>query len=378
MSRNTPASRPNDHNTAAAERALQTFLDLVRIDSPSGQEAAVADWLLDALRRTGVIVERDAAGNVIGRRPGRGAGASLPPLLLSAHMDTVQGTTSVVPVVRDGVVRSEGDTILGADDKAGITAIQEALRRTASEQVDCRTVEVAFTVREETGLTGAKALDLAAFAARQALVLDSDGPLGKIVNRAPAQNSIEATIIGRAAHAGVSPERGISAIQAAARALGPMRLGRVDDETTANVGIISGGTARNIVPERVRLVGEARSRDERKLEAQTRHMVELLETAAAELGARAEIQVARSYAAINVREDSPLVHLVRHALERHGVAARLEPTGGGSDANIFAANGLEALNIGVGIEDPHSVDEHIAVADLLASCDVLVTILTAV
>ena len=370
-----PADHPN-RQSSVVERTLHTFLELVRIDSPSGHEGAVADWLLDALRQAGVTAERDVAGNVVGRRPGHGAGAASPALLLSAHMDTVQGTTSVVPVVRDGVAYSNGDTILGADDKAGITAIVEALRRTLDASADCRPVEIAFTVKEETGLTGAKALNLRDFVARQALVLDSDGPVGKIVNRAPAQNSIEAVITGRAAHAGVSPERGISAIQAAARALAQMKLGRIDEETTANIGVITGGTARNIVPERCRLVGEARSRDELKLEAQTRHMVELLESAAREMGAQADVQVARTYAAINVRSNSPLVALVSRALKRQGVTPHLSPTGGGSDANILAAAGLEALNIGVGIIDPHSVDEHIAVSDLLTSCEVVVTILT--
>ncbi len=383
---------------------LDTFLHLVRIDSPSGQEGAVADFLEPLLRQLGCETWRDATGNLLGRRGGAseaissgaldgsaltsraerrsggaadGASPSARPLLLSAHMDTVQPGCGIQPQIADGVVRSDGSTILGADDKAGITAIVEALRAIADAGVRCRPLELAFTVQEETGLTGAKGLDTATLRARQAVVLDSNGPVGTIVNQAPASDALYAVVSGKAAHAGVSPELGINALQAVAQALAPMRLGRIDSETTANFGVIAGGTASNIVPDRVTLKGEARSRDEQKLAQQTGHMVELLRAAAERLGAHAEVTVTRSYGAIDVPESSPLIREIAAAIRASGLEPSLQPTGGGSDANVFNAAGIEAVNLGVGYANPHSVDEHIAVRDLVKITEVLRTLLTA-
>jgi tripeptide aminopeptidase len=356
----------------------ETFFDLVRTDSPSGEEDAVAAKLLFALARAGLEASRDPAGSVIARRAGWGSGAGLPPLLLSAHMDTVQPGYGIDPQERDGIIHSNGTTILAADDKAGITAILEALRVTHGTGVDCRPVEVAFTVEEETGLAGAKALDLESIAARDAIVLDSTGPVGTIITRAPAQNGFQITVTGKAAHAGVSPEKGVSAIVAAARALAAMKLGRIDEETTANVGTITGGVATNIVPERVELKGEARSRDEAKLAAQTQHMVETFERAAREMGATADVVVTRSYSAIDVAPDAPIVALVSKAMQRCGVEPKLGATGGGSDANVYSAAGLAAVNLGIGMSNPHSVDEQIPVSELLKAAEVVLAIITSV
>ncbi|MGH2352710.1 MAG: M20/M25/M40 family metallo-hydrolase, partial [Chloroflexota bacterium] len=181
------------------QRVLDTFLRLVRIDSPSGQEQALAEHLEPELRQLGLETWRDETGNVLGRRAGRGQGAGQPALLFSAHMDTVQPGCAIQPQLAEGVIRSDGTTILGADDKAGITAILEALRQVEADGLDCRPVEVAFTVQEETGLTGAKQLDKAALRSRQAVVLDSNGPVGTIVNQAPASDSIQVVVYGKAA-----------------------------------------------------------------------------------------------------------------------------------------------------------------------------------
>ncbi|MBI3970312.1 MAG: M20/M25/M40 family metallo-hydrolase [Chloroflexi bacterium] len=362
--------------TINQDRALETFLALVRIDSPSGGEAAIAHELLERLRRTGIAAEQDQAGNVIGRRDGRGRLAGAAPLLLSAHMDTVQPGLGIQPRIAGGVIASDGSTILGADDKAGMTAVLEALQRAEELGLDCRPVEIAFTVQEETGLAGAKRLDLASFAARQALVLDSNGPLGTLITRAPAHNTIHVVIHGKASHAGLAPENGINAIQVAARALASMRLGRIDAETTSNVGVITGGTATNVVPDRVEVKGEARSRNEQKLETQTRHMVESFETAAAEAGARAEVRVEREYSAINLDAGAPVVRLLSDALRACGLEPHLEATGGGSDANVFNAAGIDAANVGLGFQNPHSVEEHIALADLHKACEVVLAALT--
>lgn len=359
------------------DRLIDLFLRLVRVDSPSGEEAAVAELAAGELAALGCNVERDAAGNVIARREGRGAGAAREPLLLSAHMDTVQPGRGITPIIEGEVIRSDGTTILGADDKAGMAAILEALRVTHDADLPCRPVEVIFTVQEEIGLKGAKALDLSRFRARSAIVLDSDGPVGTIINEAPAQNSITVTVLGRAAHAGVAPEQGINAIQAAARGLATMRLGRIDAQTTANFGVIRGGTASNVVPERVELLGEARSRDEARLQEQTEHMVGALERAAAEMGARIEASVTRTYSALRVPADSALVQLVASAMRACGIEPQLRPTGGGSDANVLHAAGIPTLNLAVGFQNPHSVQERLSIMELARAGQVLAALLTA-
>lgn len=359
---------------ADESRVLDLFLELVRIDSPSGHEQEIAERLDEKLRLLGCETERDETGNVLARRPGRGSLAARPTLLLSGHMDTVQPALGVRPQVTDGVVRSSGTTILGADDKAGLAAILEALRVT--QESDCRPVEVVFSVEEETGLTGSKGLDVAWLSARQAVVLDSNNAVGSIVNQAPAADKLRAVVHGKAAHAGVSPERGVSAIHAAAKALARMNLGRIDDETTATVGTINGGTADNIIPDRVELIGGARSRSEAKLNAQIAHMKGLLESAAAEMGARAEVEVERSYGAIDVSPDSPLIKELEAAIRRCGFEPVLLPTGGGSDANILNDRGIEAVNLGVGYRDMHSTAESMAVRDLVSVTDIVVQVLT--
>ena len=360
----------------AAQFVLDTFLALVRIDSLSGDEGAVAERLRGYLQDAGCQVWSDPVGNLLARRAGQGAGSTLPPLLLSAHMDTVEPGHGIQPRIVDGVVRSDGTTILGADDKAGVAAILTALRQTNGKGSSCCPVEVAFSVQEEVGLIGAKHLDLTQLASKTAIVMDSAGPVGSIVARAPSQDTMTIEITGQASHAGVAPEQGVSAVVVAARAIAGMRLGRIDPETTANIGVIRGGMATNIIPAHVTMRGEARSLDEGRLKAQTAHMRECFETAAHELGAKVDFWVERSYASINLSPDSAVVRRVSRAMAAIGVEASLISTGGGSDANIFMGAGIETANLGFGMMRPHSVDEHIAVADLRQAALILTAILS--
>ncbi|HET7770316.1 MAG TPA: M20/M25/M40 family metallo-hydrolase, partial [Chloroflexota bacterium] len=354
-------------------RVLDLFLELVKIDSPSGHEQKIAEHLAARLNALGCTSRIDETGNVLGRRPGQGDLTGRPCILLSGHMDTVQPGIGVQPRVEDGIVRSSGTTILGADDKAGLAAILEALRVT--QGTACRPVEVAFSVQEETGLSGSKGMDTTWFDARQAVVLDSNNAVGSIVNQAPAADKLRAVVYGKAAHAGVSPELGISAIHAVSKALAKMKLGRIDPETTANVGTINGGTADNIIPDRVELIGGARSRSEAKLNAQIAHMQALLESEAAAMGARAEVTVERSYGAIDVSPTSALIQELAAAIRAIGLEPSLLPTGGGSDANIFNDRGIEAVNLGVGYRDMHSTDESMSVADLVKVTQIVVQVL---
>lgn len=339
---------------------MEEFLKLVEIDSPSGEEKEIAHYIKETLQQQGVKVEEDAAGNLLARLPGD---PGMPVLMIGAHMDTVPAR-GVKGVIKEGAIYSEGDTILGADDKAAIAGLLSLVRKLREAREAHPPLELVFTVGEEVGLKGAKAFDVGRLQARMGFVLDSAGELGSMVVQAPVQNQMEVFITGRAAHAGINPEEGISAIKVAARAVAEMRLGRIDAETTANIGRIEGGEARNIVPERVYIMGEARSLVRAKLDAQTQHMEECFRKAAEEAGAGVEIKVELLYPEFCLKPDAPVVQLAREAALSLGLTPRLEKSGGGSDANIFNSRGLPTVNLGIGMRQVHTRQEHIYIRDL--------------
>jgi tripeptide aminopeptidase len=353
------------------ERLLETFLALVRIESPSGFEDEIAVHLVDRLADLGVEACRDGTGNVIGRWKGEGI-----PFLLTAHMDTVTPCREVEPVVEGGVIRPKGDTILGADDKSGIAQILEMVAAVQEEGSAHRPVEIAFTVGEEVGLRGAKGLDVDSLEAEWAVVLDHN-KVGEIVVRAPSHDCIRAVVRGKAAHAGARPEDGVSAIRVAAEAIASMKLGRIDEETTANIGIIHGGTATNIIPSEVELEGEARSRDEAKLETQVEGMTRALEDAIARHGAEMDLEVTRSYTAYQRRPEDGVVRMLSGAIRSLCLEPTLVGSGGGTDGNILNSRGIPAVVSGTGMEDAHSLNEHIAVEDLVLGARLLVALATA-
>ena len=352
------------------DRLVSTFLELVQIDSPSGHEEEIARHLTAELKSLGLTVERDTTGNVIGRLAGEG-----PPILLSAHMDTVEPGRGVKPVITNGIITSDGATILGGDDKSGVAVILEVLRALVEQGLAHPPLEVALTVSEEIGLEGAKGLDLNTLRAKKGIVLDSGGEIGAIVVSAPSQERIKAVVHGKTAHAGVEPEKGINAIVVAAEAIAAMPLGRIDEETTANIGRIQGGTATNIVPDRVEMAGEARSHDERKLEAQVRAMTEALKAAAGRHGATVEIDVEHSYSTFQLSEEDDIVRRAVAAAQSLGLTPALVPSGGGSDANIFNAGGIATINISAGMDKVHTTEERLAVDDLVKSAEFLLAIL---
>ncbi|MBK9712211.1 MAG: M20/M25/M40 family metallo-hydrolase [Kouleothrix sp.] len=351
-------------------RLLATFLDLVRIDNPSGEEGPIAAHIRGLLEDMGLAVEEDALHNLLARVPGAGE-----PLLLNAHMDSVAPCHGVRPVVADGVVRSSGDTVLGADDLAGVAAIIEGVRATLERGAAHRAAEVLLTVQEEVGLRGADQFDTSRLTAREGVTLDSGGDFGGITVGAPAQDSLYAAVIGRAAHAGVAPERGVNAIAAAAAAVAAMPLGRIDAETTANIGIIKGGDATNIVPERVELWGEARSHDQDKLVAQVQAMVAALEEAARVRGASVQVDITHKYDAYRLSEDLPIIQRLGALLREMGVQPSFQISGGGSDVNVLAQRNLQVANVSVGYREIHSTGEHIAVADLSRAAELVVRLL---
>jgi tripeptide aminopeptidase len=363
--------------------ALELFLDLTSIPSPPGDERAMADRVTAELRGLGLEVEEDDAGRRIGsnagnllcRVPGRTNGGT--PLFLCAHLDTVPPQGPLEPVVEDGVVRNAGGTILGADNKSAVVAMIEAARRLVEDSRPHAGVELVFTPMEEVGLLGAGAFDHTRLEAELGFVYDQAAPIGDVILGAPHQRSLLVRFHGRPAHSGMVPEEGRSAIQAAARAIADLRLGRLDEQTTANVGLITGGSARNIVPEWCELQAEARSHDPRVLADLVREMLETFAFAASTAECTVETEVSETYPGYRFRESDPIVQLAATALDRCGYALNPTLTGGGADANVFNARGLPCLNLANGMAAIHTGDEHIAVADLDAMVDVTLALVDA-
>jgi tripeptide aminopeptidase len=361
-----------------APDVLTLFLELAALPSPPGEERAVADRVLDYLQAFGLEADEDDAGSRIGSsignvlcRIGGDDAAVGTPLFFCAHLDTVPPEASIEPVVgEDEIVRNAGGTILGADNKAAVAVMLEAAARLVEEGRAHAGVELLFTPMEEIGLRGAAAFDEQRLHAGVGYVYDHAGAVGEIVMAAPHHRRIDVHFHGRAAHAGMYPEEGRSAIAAAARAIADFRLGRLDDETTANVGQIDGGTARNVVPEHCRFVAEARSQDERKLAEVVEEMLETVTFAATLAECEVETQVEASTRGYRFRRDDPAVRLAVAALERAGREPVYGSSGGGADANVFNERGLQCVNLANGMTDIHTPDERIAVADLEAMVDV--------
>lgn len=351
------------------KRVLDRFLKYVQIDSPTKDEREFADFLKGEMESIGLEVIMDDAGekvgsnsgNLIGRLKGNTEGESI---LFSAHMDTVSPGRGIKPVIKDGVVYSDGTTVLGGDDKAGIAAIMEALEIIKEKDIPHGDIEIAFNIYEEGGLHGSKNLDYSKINSKLGFVLDSGAEPGHIIVQGPAQNKIDAKFIGKKAHAGVAPENGISAIQIASEAISNMKLLRIDEETTANIGSINGGEATNIVTEIVEFKAEARSLKDEKLQAQTDHMVKCCKDAAEKFGGKVELEVINAYGAFKVEEDEQIVKMVIKACDNLNMKSVITTSGGGSDTNIFNQNGIKAINLGIGERKPHTLEEHIYIKDI--------------
>lgn len=366
---------------ANRERMVKEFMSLVTIDSQSRKERQVADALIKILGELGLEAFEDNIAEQIGGDTGnviaqvKGSVAGVPAIAFAAHLDRVSPGLGIKPQIRDEIIYSDGSTILAADDLAGVVQMLEAVRILREQNIAHGDIELLFTVSEESGMLGAKNLDRSLLKAEVGYFLDGLGDVGRIVNQAPSQAKMEVKIIGRSAHAGLSPEKGISAIQVAADAIHHMNLGRIDEETTCNVGLIKGGLATNIVPENVEIIAEVRSRNEDKLKAQLKHMIDAFEAAAARWGAKADITVTHSYPALNVSPDNQAVRWAVDAAQSIGIEPKLEATGGGSDGNILAGKGLTSLVLSVGMEKVHSKDEYIKIDELVKGAELVVAII---
>ncbi|MFA6584098.1 MAG: M20/M25/M40 family metallo-hydrolase [Elusimicrobiaceae bacterium] len=359
------------------KRLLATFLELVKIDSESFAEKDVAVKLEAEFKKLGAKVEFDDAhkktggpvGNLIARFPGT---VKKPPFLLSSHMDTVKPGKGIKPKHTNGKITSDGTTILGSDCKSGISAILEALKVVKENNLPCPPVEAVLTVSEEVGILGSRNLDYKKIKAREGMVLDGQTP-HELTVKAPSSISLKVIIKGKGAHSGMNPEAGISAIQTAAKGIAEMKLGRIDFETTANIGIIQGGRARNIVPEEVSLIGEARSHNSKKLLAQVKHMRQCLEKAVSgavitvnekKFKASMDFVALEEYPAMNIPPEEGIVKFVLNAAKEEGLAIETVAGGGGSDANNFNKHGIKCPNLGCGMNKAHTLDEFLNIGHM--------------
>jgi tripeptide aminopeptidase len=336
-------------------------MDLIRIDSPTGEEDAMDREVSSRLAALGCTVRHDSFNNVIARLEGEGE-----PVILSAHLDTVEPGRGIKPVLDGEALRSDGTTILGGDCKAGVSIVLEALTSVVESGGKHLPVEVAFSRAEEGGLVGVHHLDFSLLSGKRGIVFDGEGSCNRVTVAAPAQNVVLAHILGRASHAGVEPEKGLSAIIIAGHILTRLPLGRIDAETTANIGYIEGGLKRNIIPERAFLDGEIRSRDQGKLDHYTGEFRRVFaEVAAMYPEARLDLDIQNTYHTYRVEASHPTVAMIASALSQLGLAPVLEGSGGGSDANVFFEHGIAALPVGIGVRAFHTREETAVIPEIL-------------
>ena len=368
------------------ERMTEYVLDLIRIDSLSRKEKEIALKLSADMEELGAECFFDDAGNKVNGNTGnlivkiKGNRPNLEPFFLSAHMDTVGPGKGIKPRLDNGFIKSDGTTVLGSDDKSGIAVIVEVVRTLRERDVPHGDIEIAFTICEEIGLLGAKHIDISKFNSRYGIVLDSSSP-SRLVLRCPSAERLEFHVHGVEAHAGLCPENGINAIKIASESISKMKLGRIDHETTANIGIIKGGIATNIVPNFVKIVGEVRSHDEDKLVAQKNHMIECVRNTVSNYevildgqkgGARVEEIFERSYDRMDVPEDSRIVKIIDRAVKGLGHRITYHTSGGGCDANFFNQMGIECANLGTGMYELHTVNEYLVLEEFYRAAEIVI------
>ncbi|WP_297487750.1 M20/M25/M40 family metallo-hydrolase [uncultured Cetobacterium sp.] len=360
-------------------RIVENFLDMVKIPSPSKNERKMGDYLIEILKELGLEVEEDNAGiknggncgNIIGILKSQGRKK----YLFSAHMDTVVPCEKITPIIENGIIKSDGTSILGGDDKGGIAAIIEMLRVIKEKNLDHPEIVVVFSMAEEIGLLGAKAFEVEKYNIDFGFILDSSGKPGKIITKAPSAARGVLKVIGKPAHAGISPENGINALTVAAHAITKIKLGRVDSETTSNIGVVSGGQATNIVMPTVELQYEARSLSNEKLENLLKETFDIFSNVAEEFGAKFENEVNVEYPGFVLDDNEEVITIVKEACERAGITSETVSSGGGSDTNIYNNKGIPAVNLAVGMTKVHTLEEYIEISDLVKLAKILVEII---
>ncbi|MEK7375667.1 MAG: M20/M25/M40 family metallo-hydrolase [Candidatus Margulisiibacteriota bacterium] len=362
------------------KRLVLRFTHLVKIESISKNEKRAGKYIRNQLDAMGIKSRVDGAGARIGGNCGnifasiKGNIKNSSRILFNAHIDTVTHKGKIEPAVKSGVIKSDGTTILGADCKASVAAILEAVAVIKKNNITHGDIDLLFTVAEEIGIYGAKNCDPKFLRADHGFVFDG-GDVDQIINSAPSQVSFEADIKGRSAHAGTHPENGINAIKVASEAIAQIKIGRIDHETTSNVGIIAGGTARNIVPESVHITGEARSRNKAKLKRQMRRITDVLTRTCKKYKASLRLKVEPSYNLFEVKKSSRLIEVAKAAISSIGLTPKIAATGGGSDANVFNQRGLPSIILGAGFHNIHTSKEYIRVEDLVKGAELILALI---
>ncbi|WP_445493192.1 M20/M25/M40 family metallo-hydrolase [Niallia sp. 03133] len=363
------------------ERLLNEFLELVKIDSETKYEKEIAEVLKNKFTALGLEVVEDDTTSITGHGAGnlictlKGKAENADPIYFTSHMDTVVPGNGVNPSIQDGYVVTDGTTILGADDKAGLAVILETIKVLKENKLPHGMIQYIITVGEESGLVGAKALDSSLVKAKYGYALDSDGKVGNIIVAAPTQAKVKATILGKTAHAGVSPEKGVSAITIAAKAIAKMPLGRIDSETTANIGRFEGGKQTNIVCDHVDILAEARSLIEEKMQNQVAKMKEAFESTAKDMGGEAIVEVEVMYPGFKFGDGDHVVEVARKAASKIGRSCELQQSGGGSDANVICGFGIPTVNLAVGYEDIHTTNEKMPIEELNKLAEMVLAII---
>lgn len=355
------------------KRLVNEFIELVQIDSETKYEGEIAKVLKQKFTELGLEVLEDQAKEKTGHEANnlicnlRGNVKEADTIFFTSHMDTVTPGKKVKPTIQDNYITSDGTTILGADDKAGIAVLLETIRTLKENNIDHGDIQFVITVGEESGLVGAKAIDTNLLQAKYGYALDSDGEIGSLIVAAPYQSKIKAKIYGKSAHAGVEPEKGVSAITVAAKAIAQMKLGRIDEETTANISYFHGGKINqtNVVCDYVEIVGEARSLQQVKLKNITEEMKKAFVEVAEQHGGSAEVEIKEMYPGFQLNKDDPVVQIAQQTATQLGFSTKLLKSGGGSDANIFNSHGIPTANLAVGYEYIHTTNERIHIDHLI-------------
>jgi len=367
------------------KRLLETFFELLKIKSPSLEEKQITKYVSCILKSLDLTVIQDDAGKKIGsnsgniiallksncknirkeKRNSKLISNKKTSIFLGAHLDTVSVNGDINPEIRDKkILNKNKNCILGADDKVAIAAIIEAIRTIKDYKIDTGDIYLVFTIAEEIGLLGSRNMNLKPLKAKYGFLFDGEGNIGTIFNEAPFHNAIDITITGKAAHAGISPEKGISAIQVASQAIAKMKLGKIDPGTTCNIGIIKGGTATNIIPEKVEIKAEARSLEEKKLEKLTSQIIKIFNINAKENKAKVKFNIKREYNGFTISENELPVLMAKNVLRKLGIKSKIISTVGGSDVNILNSKGKIAINLSAGMENVHSNKEYVKISEL--------------
>lgn len=351
------------------ERLRDNFIQMVKINSPSKEEKDMADFLVSYLKDRGIETSIDNVNENFGGNSGNvlayiKGDLDLKPICFQAHMDQVMPCIDVNPIVDGNIIKTDGKTTLGGDDKAGIAAILEALEDILESGEAHRDIYLLFTVCEEVGMYGAKNFDTSKLPVEDILILDAEGKKGVMAYKAPARVHIDMSFHGQKAHAGIEPEKGKNAILVAADAISNMRIGRIDKETTSNLGRVEGGDATNIVTDLVNLNAEIRTHSEEKMNEEIKHMEKCCKDAAEKFGVKYSFKHEKSYPSFELSKDSYIYRLTKKAMEEVGINPNPMVIGGGSDGNIFAGKGYNSLIISLGMYRPHTLEEYLDLDDL--------------